>query len=257
MTSPQQESLRYFIEISYHGRAYHGWQIQQNANTVQYEVNKALTTMCGFPIDTVGSGRTDTGVHAIQQFCHLDLKDHWDVREAKHQLNALLPVDIAVKNIYPVQADAHARFSAVSRSYEYHISRLKNPFRNDISYYYRPVLAIDEMNCACRNLIGEKDFRSFSKAKTSVEHYICNLTGANWEVHNDSYCFYVSANRFLRGMVRTLVGTLLEVGTGRLTVQELREILESGDRKVAGRSVPAHGLFLTKVEYPEQLLKII
>jgi len=246
--------LRYFIEVSYQGQAYHGWQVQQNAHTIQEEINEALKKYCRSPIETVGSGRTDTGVHAIQQFCHVDLLNQLDLSMAIHKINAILPTDIAVINIYKVPDDAHARFHAISRSYEYHISRKKDPFNQGTSYYLRQTVAIDEMNEACKYLIGKKDFKSFSRVKTSVENFICTISRAHWEAHNGMYCFYVSANRFLRGMVRALVGTLIEIGTGKLTIPQFNAIIKSGDRRAAGRSVPAHGLFLTKVTYPEQLL---
>ena len=245
--------MRYFIEVSYQGQAYHGWQIQKNAHTVQEEINEALGKYCRTPIETVGSGRTDTGVHAIQQFCHVDLLKQLEVPKAIHKINAILPPDIAVINIYEVPDHAHARFHAISRSYEYHISRKKDPFTQETSYYIRHSLDVDAMNEASKCLVGEKDFKSFSRVKTSVDNFICTIFQAHWETHNGKYCFYVSANRFLRGMVRALVGTLMEIGTGKLTVRQFRDIIKSGDRRIAGRSVPAHGLFLKKVVYPEHL----
>lgn len=248
--------MRYFIEITYQGQEYHGWQIQQNANTVQQEVNQAFSKYCGYAVETVGSGRTDTGVHALQQYCHLDLIEQLNIPKAIHKLNAILPPDISLNNIYQVPDDAHARFHAISRSYEYHISKIKNPFIQNTSYYFRTEVALPEMNDACLHLIGEKDFKSFCRVKTSVDNFICAITQAHWEAHNGTYCFYVSANRFLRGMVRAIVGTLLEVGTGKLTVQQFENIVTLRDRRKAGRSVPAKGLFLTKVVYPDQLLKM-
>lgn len=246
--------MRYFIEVSYQGQGYHGWQVQQNASTIQQEINEALGKYCRCPIETVGSGRTDTGVHAVQQFCHVDLLNQLDVSMAIHKINGILPPDIAVINIYKVPDHAHARFDAISRSYEYRISRKKDPFLQHKSYYLRETLDIEEMNEACKFLIGKKDFKCFSRVKTSVDNFICTISQAHWEAHNGTYCFYVSANRFLRGMVRALVGTLMEIGTGKLTVPQFHAIMKSRDRRAAGRSVPAHGLFLTKIIYPEQLL---
>ncbi len=246
--------MRYFIEISYHGLAYHGWQIQQNAHTVQAEINEALSKYCGAPVETVGSGRTDTGVHALQQFCHVDLIKPLDITTAIHKLNAILPPDIAVINIHNVPDDAHARFNAILRSYQYHISWNKDPFSQNISYYFKHTLDLEEMNRASKYLIGQKDFKSFSKVKTSVDNFICTISQAHWKTHNGRCCFYVSANRFLRGMVRALVGTLLDIGTGKLTVQQFEDIIKTGDRRAAGRSVPPHGLFLKEVVYPEHLL---
>jgi len=182
--------------------------------------------------------------------------EHLDISNATHKLNAILPPDISINNIYQVSDDAHARFDAISRSYQYYISKKKNPFVQNTSYYLRIALSLPEMNDACGHLIGEKDFKSFCRVKTSVDNFICTITQAHWEAHNGTYCFYVSANRFLRGMVRAIVGTLLEVGTGKLTVQQFANIIASRDRRRAGRSVPAKGLFLTKVIYPEQLLKL-
>lgn len=248
------KSLRYFIEVSYLGQAYHGWQVQRNAHTIQKEINDALEKYCRNPVETVGSGRTDRGVHAIQQFCHLDLSIQLDVPTAVHKINAILPTDIAVINIYKVPDDAHARFHAISRSYQYRISRKKDPFAQDTSFFLRQTLDVYAMNEASKFLIGEMDFKSFSRVKTSVEHFICTISQAHWEAYNGMYCFYVSANRFLRGMVRSLVGTLIDIGTGKLTIQQFQTIIKSEDRRVAGRSVPAHGLFLTKVVYPKQLL---
>lgn len=246
--------MRYFIELSYHGKAYHGWQLQKNANTVQQELNKALETCCRHKVETVGSGRTDTGVHARQQFCHLDLEKPLDINNAIYKLNTLLPPDIAVINIFNVDKNVHARFDAVSRSYQYHISNVKDPFETDTCYYFRKELDLTDMNKACECLLGEQDFKSFCKSRSSVDHYNCTVTRACWQLHNGRYCFYVSANRFLRGMVRSLVGTLLDVGTGKTNVKRFGEILASRDREQAGRSVPAHGLFLTGVEYPDNVL---
>ncbi len=245
--------MRYFIELSYNGTAYHGWQIQKNAQSVQQVLNTVLGTILGQSIETVGSGRTDAGVHALQQVCHVDLNVAVNPDDLVYKLNALLPRDIAVNDVYRVADEAHARFDATSRSYRYYICRYKNPFKIDTCYYFNQELSLDKMNKTSQMLLGEQDFKSFSKTKTSVEHFVCTITEAVWHSDNDSYFFYVSANRFLRGMVRALVGTLLEVGMGKLSNDEFKQVIASKDRREAGRAVPAHGLFLTKVVYPESI----
>ena len=213
-----------------------------------------LTTYFQCHIETVGSGRTDTGVHAIQQFCHFDAPTEVDQAEFKYKVNSMLPADIALVAVYKVPPNAHARFDAISRSYQYHISRNKNPFRQQTSYNFWVNLDVEKMNNACRIMLGERDFKSFSKVKTSVEHFRCKLTEARWEADNESYRFYVSANRFLRGMVRSMVGTLIDLGTGKIDANRFHEIIDFKDRRLAGRSAPAEGLFLTRVEYPDGLL---
>ena len=202
----------------------------------------------------MGSGRTDTGVHAIQQFCHFDSPKELDIKEFRYKVNSILPSDIAMVAIYQVPSNAHARFDAISRSYQYHISRVKDPFRQNTSYNFWVKLDLDKMNEACQLLMGEQDFKCFSKVKTSVEHFRCKLTEARWVADNEAYYFYVSANRFLRGMVRSMVGTLIELGTGKIDTNRFQEIIDLRDRKLAGRSVPPHGLFLTRVQYPDGLL---
>lgn len=202
----------------------------------------------------MGSGRTDTGVHATQQFCHFDLPIQVDIKQAPYKLNSILPDDIAVIDLFQVPAKAHARFDAISRSYNYFISSYKDPFKQHLSYYFRPKLDIVIMNSACDFLLEVSNFKSFSKVKTSVENFNCKILEAKWKANNEGYRFYVSANRFLRGMVRAIVGTLLDLGTGRLNMAQFKEIVESGDRKKAGRSVPPHGLFLSGVEYPAGIL---
>lgn len=245
--------MRYFIELSYKGTAYHGWQIQKNAQSVQQTLNTALGTILGQSIETVGSGRTDAGVHARQQVCHVDLNDAVNPDDLVYKLNALLPSDVAVKTMYRVADEAHARFDATSRSYQYYICRQKDPFKTNTCYLFNRKLSLNGMNRACQMLLGEQDFKSFSKTKTSVEHFVCTITEAVWHSDNDSYYFYVSANRFLRGMVRALVGTLLEVGMEKLNENQFKQVIASKDRTKAGRAVPAHGLFLTKVVYPDRV----
>lgn len=244
---------RYFLDIAYNGTAYHGWQVQENSNTVQAELQKCLSTLFRSQTDIMGSGRTDTGVHATHQIAHFDVHEPIVDDKLLYKLNSFLPKDISIQSIRQVQAEAHTRFDATERSYQYLFHRAKSPFLEKLSYYYPKVLDIDLMNEAAEKLLGEQNFESFSKVKTEVNTFICTIKEARWEKQNDSLVFHVTANRFLRGMVRALVGTLLDVGMGKLTVTNFVSIIESQDRKKAGRAVPAHGLYLTKVAYPDSV----
>jgi tRNA pseudouridine38-40 synthase len=246
--------VRYFLEIAYKGTAYHGWQMQNNARTVQGELIKALETILPQQeVKTLGSGRTDTGVHASQQFMQVDVDIELTERKHMYKLNALLPHDISIKRILPVKPHAHARYDAVKRSYEYHITKVKDPFRQDLAYYYTRELDIEKMNEAAALMLEWQDFECFSKVQTDVNTFLCDISHAEWKAHNDGLIFYVSANRFLRGMVRAITGTLLLVGRGKKSVEEFQQVLESRDRNQAGRSVPPQGLFLSRVEYPEDI----
>ena len=241
--------MRYFIELAYTGTRYHGWQIQPDQNSVQQELNQALSKILQETIDIVGAGRTDTGVHASQMFAHFDTNTKLD-EEFVYKFNAVLPNDIVIYNITTVQKDTHARFDAVSRSYEYHIWLGRNPFTLETSWQlHRKELDIDKMNEAASILLEYEDFESFSKVKTDVKTFNCNITEAVWKQNGQELIFHISANRFLRNMVRAIVGTLVEVGQGKRTVQEFREVIESKNRSNAGLSVPAQGLFLTRVVY--------
>lgn len=242
---------RYFIEISYKGTAYHGWQIQPNAITVQEVFNKALNVILKKDIETLGCGRTDTGVHASQFFLHLDLDEAIiDHEKMIRSLNALLPKDIAVKNILKVSEDAHARFDATLRSYEYHIHFKKNPFKTDSSWLLRDELDISAMNKAAQIILEYQDFGAFCKANGDNFTNLCEVSQSEWEVKDDEIIYHISANRFLRNMVRAIVGTLVEVGKGKLKPEALHQIIQSQNRSEAGVSVPACGLFLTAVHYP-------
>jgi tRNA pseudouridine38-40 synthase len=238
------------MEIAYRGTNYHGWQIQENAHTVQAAINQALTTILRHPIETIGSGRTDTGVHATQQFLHLDTPLTLTNQQHLHRLNALLPADIVIRDIFPVADMAHARFDANLRSYEYRICLYKNPFLENQCYYFYKPLHTSVMNEAANKLLFYTDFQSFSRVKTDVNHFNCQVTEAIWKQENDLLVFHISANRFLRGMVRAIVGTLIEVGLGRISVDEFEEIILSKDRRRAGMAVAPEGLFLTSVQYP-------
>ena len=243
--------MRYFIECSYKGTHYSGWQIQDNALTIQGEIEKALRTLLKCEIATTGSSRTDAGVHALQQFAHFEtLEEIKNPENLVYRLNKLLPFDIAVQRIFMVAEDYHSRFEAISRKYEYRISCKKNPFHRELAYEFNGDLAVELMNEACKVLFNYIDFQCFSKIHTDVLTFNCTILEAYWkEGENDSLVFYIKANRFLRGMVRAIVGTLLEVGMGKISVSDFEGIIVSKDRKKAGRSVPAEGLFLMEVNY--------
>lgn len=241
--------MRYFIELSYNGKKYHGWQIQPDVISVQEKLNDAISTILQEQVQVVGAGRTDTGVHASQMFAHFDttreLKD-----EIVFKLNSILPNDISVYEVFLVHDDKHVRFDATSRSYEYKIWLGRNPFLLDFSWQVhsqRPNL--DLMNDAAKLLLEYEDFQCFSKVKTEVYTFNCRITEAFWELNENELTFHISANRFLRNMVRAIVGTLIDVGLGRVSKEGFREIIESKNRSNAGLSVPAKGLFLTAIKY--------
>ena len=243
--------MRYFIECAYRGTNYSGWQIQINALTVQEVIEKALTTLLKHKIDITGSSRTDTGVHAVQQVAHFEIEDEiMDCENLVYRINKLISYDISVQKIFKVADDYHSRFEAISRKYEYRISRKKNPFQRGLSYEFNGNLDIESMNEASLILFKYIDYQCFSKIKTEVLTFNCTILEAQWkEEKNDSLVFHIKANRFLRGMVRAIVGTLLEVGTGKISVSDFEQIILSKDRKKAGWSVPAEGLFLMEVNY--------
>lgn len=245
--------IRYFFEIAYRGSAYNGWQSQANAPSIQAVVEDALSKILRHDVKIVGSGRTDTGVHCKQQFFHTDLSKEIQPDTLRWKLNAFLPDDIAIRSIRKVKPDAHARFSATQRSYEYHINYEKEPFQVGLTLQHHKTLDVEVMNRAADLLVGEHDFTSFSKVKTDVNNFRCTITEAYWKEHGTSLVFHISANRFLRGMVRAIVGTLLEVGQKKITVQDFKKIIESKDRKKAGANVSPDGLFLTKVKYPSSI----
>ncbi|KYG76679.1 tRNA pseudouridine(38-40) synthase TruA [Roseivirga echinicomitans] len=245
--------MRYFLDISYKGTSYHGWQFQKNAHTLQAEIENAISRLLGVQTPIMASGRTDAGVHAKQQIAHFDTVESIDVEKLEFRLNRFFTRDITINSIVEVKPDAHARFNANERAYEYYINQKKNPFLQELSYYFPNPLKVELMNEAASKLLGTQDFESFSKVKTEVNNFICNITKARWQIENDSLVFHVTANRFLRGMVRALVGTLLEVGLGKLTVEDFIKIIEHKDRTAAGRAVPPKGLFLSKVTYPSSV----
>lgn len=246
--------MRYFIELSYNGKNYHGWQIQPNAISVQEVLENALSVLLRTKIGVVGAGRTDAGVHATQIFAHFDSEDVIDVKEFVYKLNSLLPKSIAVKEVFRVTNDAHARFHASKRSYKYKIITDKNPFLHEYTHFIKQPLAVDKMNAAAKILLDYTNFRCFSKVKTEVNTFNCDITFAEWQYEADQLVFSISADRFLRNMVRAIVGTLLNVGLGKIEVNEMHHIIKSEDRGMAGVSVPAQGLYLTEVLYPENII---
>lgn len=246
---------RYFFEIAYLGTSYHGWQSQPNAITVQETIEKGLGTILQEEIQITGSGRTDTGVHCRQQYFHADINKNMRPQTLMKKLNQLLPKDIAIKSINRVNEKAHARFDAKKRTYEYIVSTYKDPFLINKALYFGKTLDVPTMNEAASLLLGEHDFESFSKVKTDVHTFNCEVYEASWEEKEGLLIFTISANRFLRGMVRAIVGTLLEVGKLKLDVQGFDEIIKAKDRKLAGAAAHPSGLYLTDVAYPEEILK--
>lgn len=242
--------MRYFLEIAYDGTDYHGWQSQPNARTVQEVLTKSMETILRQPLDTVGSGRTDTGVHASQQFVHFDVASLLPEAGFCHRLNRLLPNDISALRLYPVGPEAHARFDATHRTYEYRITREKNPFLPRYAHYLNRPVDVDRLNEAAALLLQFEDFTTFSKVKGDTLHYRCQMLAAYWQQQGPDLVFTIQANRFLRGMVRLVVGTLLDVGTGKISVEAFRDILAAQDRRQASGAAPAPGLFLTQVAYP-------
>lgn len=245
--------MRYFLDISYRGTEFHGWQSQQNAVSVQQTIEEALSKLVGKETPIVGSGRTDTGVHAHQQIAHFDITEAQNEKDLVYKLNAILPFSIAIKNCHPVKDDAHARFDALSRRYHYYIHHQKNPFKTGLSYYFKRELDVDKINLACELIKKRTDFESFSKVHTDVKTFICSITKAAWKPIEGGFLFDIEANRFLRGMVRAIVGTLIEVGLGKLSLAEFDLIGEQKDRSAAGASVPAEGLYLQEVNYPSHI----
>jgi len=241
--------LRYFIELAYNGTNYHGWQIQPNAASVQETLNKALSTILKTTIDVAGAGRTDTGVHAKQMFAHFDFDSEINVPQLVHKLNSYLPKDIAIYTIHKVHEEAHARFDAKKRTYEYRIHQQKDVFENENSWYCQNELNVEKMNQACKVLFDFTDFECFSKVNTEVNTFNCKIYEAHWEQKDNQLLFTISADRFLRNMVRAIVGTMINIGLEKITLHDLKTIIESKDRSQAGFSVPALGLYLTKIEY--------
>ena len=245
--------MRFFIELSYNGKAYHGWQNQPNAISVQEVLEKALSTILNTKIAIMGAGRTDAGVHASQMFAHFDFEQKIKSKDLVYKLNSFLPKDIAVTSIFEVKPEMHARFYATSRTYNYKISTAKNVFNYDFTYLVHLPLDVEAMNDACKILFEYKDFQCFSKTNTDVKTYNCDIKEAFWTKTENQLVFTITANRFLRNMVRAIVGTMVNIGLGKMKANDLHQIITSKNRSEAGFSVPAHGLYLVKIVYPESI----
>ena len=242
---------RYFVQVAYRGTAYNGWQFQPNAPSVQETIERCFSKVFGnTAIPIVGCGRTDAGVHAKSYFFHVDLPQVWDEQHLCFKLNRMLPPDISAIQAMKVSSELHARFHATKRTYRYFLHQHKDPFQLDQSWYFQQQLDFSAMNTAAQRLLGTKDFGSFSKLHTVVKTNICTVFHAEWVQTEDQWYFEISANRFLRNMVRAIVGTLIEVGLGNLTIADIDAIIEAKDRGQAAVSVPAHGLFLWDIVYP-------
>lgn len=250
---------RYFLEVSYKGTHYSGFQVQQNANTIQAEVEKAMKVLLRKEVVLTGSSRTDAGVHALQNYFHFDIAEAFvetdEITESKlvYKLNAVLPADIAVKRVIPVEDEAHCRFDAVSREYKYYIYQQKNAFLDDRAWYFPYKLDLELMQQAAAAIINYTDFTSFSKRNTQVKTFNCRVQQSQWEFTDSCIYYHVKADRFLRGMVRALTATMLKVGRKRISLEQFKEIIEANDCTQASFAAPARGLFLVAVEYPDRL----
>jgi tRNA pseudouridine38-40 synthase len=250
MSLPQ----RYFLEVAYKGTAYSGFQRQENAGSIQEEIEKAFAIVHRHAVQLTGASRTDTGVHALQNYFHFDYAGMIHP-QFLYKLNAVLPYDIVIAAISKVAPDAHSRFDAVSRSYRYQVYQHKDPFLQDRAYYFPYKLDVDKLNEAAAIFPGYTDYTSFSKRNTQVKTFTCTIQQSEWKMEKDLLVYYVTANRFLRGMVRGLTGTMLLAGRGRIPVAELHSIISARDCSRANFAVPAHGLFLVKVTYPAGVLQ--
>jgi len=253
--------LRYFIQLSYNGTPYHGWQRQPNAVTVQQTIEEAFSTILRTSITIMGAGRTDTGVHASMMYAHVEIpKIENDATFTKknitqfiYKLNSFLPASIAIKAIFPVKEESHARFDATYRSYLYRISPTKNPFTQERAFYYKTPLDIQRMQETSNILFEYTNFECFSRSNTDVNTYLCDIKTASWVEVDGEYHFTITADRFLRNMVRAIVGTVLEIGQGKRPISWMHEVIKGKDRSLAGASAPAHGLYLTDIGYPKHI----
>lgn len=247
--------MRYFLHLSYNGTNFCGWQIQPSEPSIQESIETAFFHLLKEKIGVTGCGRTDTGVHALNYYAHFDYKEisNQEIEELVFKLNRYFGFDIKIMGLYKMKEDSHARFDAGSRTYKYYIAQEKQPFNNDFSHYFSRPLNIEKMNEACKKLISYTDFTSFSKLHTQVNNNNCKILSASWEKDGDMVVFTIEANRFLRNMVRSIVGTLVEVGIEKISVKEFCEIIEAKDRKRAGASFPAKALFLHNIKYEKEL----
>ncbi len=241
---------RYFLKLAYDGTAYCGWQIQPEVNTVQAEIEHALRILVSDVEGVVGCGRTDTGVHARIYFLHFDT-DLVLPENFLYKINRILPLDISIIEVIPVDSKVHARFSATLRGYSYYVHQAKDPFQNLYSVYHSKALDVEAMNEACKYLLGTQDFTSFSKGKTQTKTNLCDLHTASWDITADGLVFKVTANRFLRNMVRAIVGTMFLVGEGVIPPKKIADIVAEKNRSSAGKSAHPQGLFLDKIDYPD------
>jgi len=247
---------KYFVYVAYNGTNYHGWQRQKNAISVQEVLEQTFEIVYQNKTAVYGSGRTDAGVHASGQVAHLELEHEFDMGLLR-KLNGILPKDISILDVRKVQDDSHARFDATSRKYVYKFHTYKSPFHQELSSYY-PFFdySIDELNELSKLFVGKKDFQAFSRVKTEVNNFVCDITEAHWVMNGEQFEFHIRANRFLRGMVRAIVGTQLDILKDKLKTKSIPEILASRDRKMAGQAAHPQGLFLTEVVYPESVFEI-
>jgi tRNA pseudouridine38-40 synthase len=246
--------MRYFFEIAYDGTNYHGWQVQNNAITIQEVITEKLRVIAkDDSLNILGCGRTDTGVHAKQFFFHVDLNINLDFNDVKYRLNNMLPSDIIIKCIFNVKENAHARFDAIERTYRYYINLKKDPFSLNYSWYLNKEIDVKAMNDACVYLCEYEDFTSFSKLHTDVKTNICKLKSAFWKNQDSHLIFEITADRFLRNMVRSIVGTMIDIGIKKMAANEIHNIILSKNRSAAGASVPAKGLFLETIKYPSEI----
>ena len=248
--------FRYFIRLAYAGTWFHGWQRQPNGITIQQRLEESMSMMLRTPVSLTGAGRTDTGVHADEFFAHFDyhsVLSQVSLEKLAFRLNGYLGGEIVIFEIFPVQSNAHARFSAIARTYRYCVARVQNPFRRDFTHFIYGALDIDLMNAGALLLYENEDFTSFSKVDTDTATNNCRVSFAKWEPEDNELVFTITADRFLRNMVRAIVGTLLQLGTGRISMEEMKMIIESKDRSKAGDSAPAKGLTLHRVVYPETI----
>ncbi len=245
---------RYFMELAYRGTAYHGWQVQPNGISVQEVLENALSTILGYRIAITGAGRTDTGVHASYMVAHFDFDNkEIDCAGLTNHLNRFLPADIIVFSVVPVNNDAHSRFSAMARRYEYHLVLQKNPFLTGLTHRVANKPDFEAMNLAASHLLGTHDFTSFSKLHSNAKTNICTIAKAFWEQRGNRWVFVIEADRFLRNMVRAIVGTLLDAGRGKITPDQFCQITDSKNRSLAGTSAPAQALYLVDVMYPPEI----
>lgn len=244
---------RYFIYLSYNGANYCGWQTQPNGITVQESIEKALGIILRSPTPILGAGRTDSGVHARMMVAHFDSAETLDKEFVKEKLNRILPWEIAIHRLAEVKSEAHARFDATSRLYRYYVTTEKDPFQHPFKYKIRHQPDLDAMNTCAKLLFEYIDFTSFSKLHTDVKTNNCKIMQAEWMRQGNEYIFTIRANRFLRNMVRSIVGTLLEAGSGKLDAEDMRHIIEAKNRSKAGTSAPGHALFLEDITYPPEI----